>query len=153
MTHTAPAPGTGPAAHQHTRAEHARLSRRAALARFDRMPADRHLYFGDVAELANVARSTLKHYLLMARRARAAGQPLPRGLPEPDGTDPGTKDPARDAGHGGTPRSWYYPATIRPWIAALQPPGRPRANGGAPVRRTLTPAKPGPKPRRLKGTP
>ena len=148
MTHTAPAlEDTGPAAHRVPRAAHRRLSKRAALARLDKMDPGTRLYFGDVAALAGVQPPTMKHYGLLARRARAAGQPLPRGLPEPDGTDPGTKDPDRDGGHGGTPRPYYHPATIRPWIAARQPPGRPRRGGGAPKRRTLDPAKPGPKPR------
>ena len=47
--------------------------------------------------------------------------------------------PARDEGTGGAARPWYHPATIRPWIAARQPPGRTPNDGGKPVRRTREP--------------
>jgi hypothetical protein len=152
MSHASPVPGEtpGPAGVQHTRAAHARLTRKAALSRLSRMPADAHLYPADLAALVNVAPSTIKHYMLLARYARAEAEPPAapsRLLPEPDDYDPGVKDPARDRGIGGNPRPFWYPATIRPWIARRQPPGRPRKNGAAPRRLKLDPAKPGPKPR------
>ncbi len=146
-------PWPAPAAHPVTRSQHARLSRRAALARLDRMPAGARLYFEDVAGLAGVERPTLKHYLYLARLARAAGTAGPRHLPEPDGYEAGTRNAGRDEGTGGAARPWYHPATIRPWIAARQPPGRTPNDGGKPVRRTENPARPGPKPRTTSASP
>jgi hypothetical protein len=100
---------------------------------------DGKMFPADLAAAARVQHKTILQYNWDAGRRRAAGNPRPRDLPEPDGHVPNPK--------GGPPIPWWWPFTVARWLAVRQPSGHPRADGGKPRRLKTDRQKTGPKPR------